>query len=214
MQKAYLLAIVAATVISGYIGLTALTESPTQPKKLDIPSILTADATGVDYFLNIDGIPGESLDEKHMGEINIESWSWGETQSTPRIAGGGGGGGAVKLKVQFSDFTFIHKLDKASPKLMLFCANGKHIKEALLTVRKAGEHPVEYLKVKLSDVIVTSVNPAGSSSDIIPTEQVSFNYSQIELEYKPQKADGTLGEPVDFGWDLKTNNPITTPGGT
>src|SRR5213593_2324488 len=82
----------------------------------------------VDYFLKLDGIEGESQDAKHKGEIDLESWSWGETQTGTMHAGGGGGAG----KVQMQDFHFVMKVNKSSPKLMLACASGEHIKSATL----------------------------------------------------------------------------------
>src|ERR1700753_4105926 len=81
----------------------------------------------VDYFLKIDGIEGESKDSKHKGEIDLDSWSWGANQSGTYHGGGGGGAG----KVAMQDFHFVMKINKASPKLMLACASGEHIKKAV-----------------------------------------------------------------------------------
>src|SRR5256885_3864946 len=96
----------------------------------------------VDYFLKVDGIEGESTDSKHKGEIDVQSFSWGETQSGTFAAGGGGGAG----KVAMQDFHFVMGVNKSSPKLMLACANGQHIKQAVLTCRKAGTDQQEYMK--------------------------------------------------------------------
>src|SRR5688500_16372886 len=98
----------------------------------------------VDYFLKVDSIEGESTDDKHKNEIDVESWSWGETNSGTHATGGGGGAG----KVSMQDFNFTMRVCKATPKLMLACANGQHIKEATLTCRKAGTEQQEYLKIK------------------------------------------------------------------
>lgn len=156
----------------------------------------------VDYFLKIDGIDGESTDSKHKNEIDVLSWSWGETQSGTMAGGGGGGAG----KVAMQDFHFVMKVNKASPKLLQACACGEHIKKAVLICRKAGKDQQEYLKITLSDLIVSSYQTGGSSgSDIVPTDQISLNYSKIEFEYKEQKADGTLGGAVKGGWNLKEN---------
>lgn len=159
----------------------------------------------VDYFLKLDGIKGESKDDKHKDEIDLESWSWGETNSGSHAAGGGGGAG----KVVMQDFHFTMKINKATPELMLACATGKHIKEATLTCRKAGTEQQEFLKIKFSDMLVSSYQTGGSSGgDVIPTEQVSLNFSKIEYEYKPQKPDGTLDGPVKAGYDLKANKKV------
>ncbi|HEV8541841.1 MAG TPA: type VI secretion system tube protein Hcp, partial [Verrucomicrobiae bacterium] len=106
----------------------------------------------VDYFLKIEGIEGESTDDKHKNEIDIESWSWGETNAGSHAFGGGGGAG----KVSMNDFSITMRVNKASPKLLLACANGEHIKSASLACRKAGKEQQEYLKIKFSDLLVSS----------------------------------------------------------
>lgn len=159
----------------------------------------------VDYFLKIDGIDGESTDSKHKGEIDLESWSWGESQTGSHSAGGGGGAG----KVHMQDFHFVMRMNKASPKLMLACATGEHIKKAVLTMRKAGKDQQEYAKITMSDLLISSYQTGGSSKgDIIPLEQISLNYSKIEFEYKEQKPDGTLGGAVKAGYDVKKNEKL------
>lgn len=155
----------------------------------------------VDYFLKIDSIPGESTDNKHKNEIDLQSWSWGEANAGKHDAGGGGGSG----KVNMQDFHFTMRINKASPKLFLACASGQHIKEALLTCRKAGKDQQEYLKIKFSDLLISSYQTGGSAGDEVPTEQISFNFSKIEQSYAPQKPDGTLDSPVVHNWSVKTN---------
>lgn len=159
----------------------------------------------VDYFLKIEGIDGESADHKHKGEIDLESWSWGEAQTGSHGAGGGGGAG----KVSMHDFHFVMKVSKASPKLMLACASGEHIKKATLICRKAGTDQQEYMKWEMSDVLVSSFQTGGSAhGDLRPTDQVSLNFAKIEMEYKEQKSDGTLGGAVKAGWDVKANKKV------
>ncbi len=158
----------------------------------------------VDYFLKIDGIEGEAQDDKHKNEIDVESWSWSEHQGGTSAHGGGAGAG----KVSMQDFHFVMKVNKASPKLLLACATGEHIKKGLLTCRKAGKDQQEYLKITLTDVLVSSYQTGGSQSDVLPVDQISLNYSQIEFEYKEQKADGTLGGVVKAGYNIKTNKKV------
>jgi type VI secretion system secreted protein Hcp len=155
----------------------------------------------VDYFLKIDGIEGESLDSKHKAEVEIQSFSFGATQTGSFAAGGGGGAG----KVHMQDFHFTVPVNKASPKLMLACASGQHIKKAVLTVRKAGKEQQEYLKYTFSDLLVSSYQTGGGGGDVLPVDQISLNFAKIETEYKEQKADGTLAGSVKAGWDLKQN---------
>ncbi len=155
----------------------------------------------VDYFLKLDGIEGESQDSKHKGEIDLEAWSWGEANAGSHAYGSGGGAG----KVDMHDFSFTMRVNKASPKLLLACANGSHVKTALLTCRKAGKDQQEYLKIKFTDLLVSSFQTGGSSGDVVPVDQIAINFSKIEYEYAEQKPDGTLGTKVPVHWDLKTN---------
>jgi type VI secretion system secreted protein Hcp len=156
----------------------------------------------VDYFIKFDGIKGESADAKHKDEIDVESWSWGETHVGAAASGGGGGAG----KVSMQDFHFVMRLNRASPGLMKACATGQHIKTATLSARKAGKGQLDYLTFKFHDVLVSSIQTGGSEdTDVLPTDQVSFNFAKLEVEYKPEKADGSLGLAVQFRYDLKAN---------
>jgi type VI secretion system secreted protein Hcp len=153
-----------------------------------------------DYFLKIDGIPGESQDNKHKDEIHLESWSFGEQQSGTMAFGGGGGAG----KVNMSDFQFVMTVNKASPKLFLACATGQHIPQAILTCRKAGKDQQDFYKVKFTDILVSSFQTSGSgSATVLPQESLSFNFAKIEWEYAEQNKDGTLKGPVKVAYDLK-----------
>jgi type VI secretion system secreted protein Hcp len=158
----------------------------------------------VDYFLKIEGIPqAESPDAEYKGSegwMQIESWSFGATQGGTMSYGGGGGAG----KVSMQDFHFVMKSNKASPKLMLACANGEHFKTATVVARKAGKTPQTFLKYIFGDCLVSSFQTGGSgSSDVIPLDQISLNFATIDQEYKEQKADGSLAAPLKVGWDLK-----------
>ena len=154
----------------------------------------------VDYFLKIDGIPGESQDSKHKDEIQLESWSWGETNGGSFGHDGGGGAG----KVAMNDFHFVMKVNKASPKLFIACATGDHIGKAVLTCRKAGKDQQEYLKVTFADLLVSSYQTGGSQGEVIPLDQIALNFAKIEFEYKTQDAKGGLGGSIKHGYDLKT----------
>jgi type VI secretion system secreted protein Hcp len=153
----------------------------------------------VDYFLKIDGIEGESTDTKHSKEIELQSWSWGESNQGSMASSSGGGAG----KVAMGDFSFSMFVNTASPKLMLACASGEHIKKATLTCRKAGKEQQEFLKIDFTDFLVSSYSTGGSPGETIPMEHISFNFTQIEMKYKAQKADGSLGGEIPAGWNLK-----------
>jgi type VI secretion system secreted protein Hcp len=160
-----------------------------------------------DYFLKIDGIPGESVDKAHKGEIQLESFSWGE--STPNLGPGSHtGGGTAAGRVQMQDMHVVARVNKASPVLMLACASGKHIKSAVLTVRRTGKQLQDFLVIKMTDLLVSSYQIGGSSaSNEPPLDQISFNFASIEVDYRPQNPNGSLGAVVSGGWDVVKNVP-------
>jgi type VI secretion system secreted protein Hcp len=158
-----------------------------------------------DIFLKLDGIEGESEDSKHKKEIMCETFSWGASNATSFTHGTGGGVG----KVQLQDIHFTKVVDKSSTKLFAACASGEHIKSGLITFRKAGKDQQEYLKIKLSDIMISSVTfQDHSAGGTLAHESVAIAYSKIEIEYAPQKADGTLGASDTKGWDLKENKKV------
>ncbi len=154
-----------------------------------------------DIFAKIGDIKGESLDDKHKENIEVLSWSWGVSQSSSLAPGGG----SVAGKVSFSDFSFTHRLDKASPALMKACATGEHIKEAIITMRKAGQGQHEYLIIKMNDVLVTNVQAGAFAEQDATTESIALQFAKVQVEYKPQKADGTLDAGIHFKYDIKAN---------
>lgn len=153
-----------------------------------------------DIFLKLTNIKGESKDSKHSGEIDIDSFTFGLTNGGAWASGGGGGAG----KVAFQDITFSKSADSSTGPLMEACAKGTHIKEGLLTVRKAGGQQEEFYKITLNDILVTSISNGGAAGGN-PTETVSLNFGLIKFDYKEQAADGTLAGVVKFGWDIKKN---------
>jgi len=155
-----------------------------------------------DYFLKLDGIKGESKDSKHKDEIDILSFSWGASQTGTSAHGGGAGAG----KVAFQDFHFVMKMSKASPLLLQHLSTGKPITTANLVARKAGGTQQEYLKIKFTDVLISSYQSGGSQGgDEIPVEQISLNFSQINVEYADQKEDGSLNPATVASYNLKQN---------
>lgn len=159
-------------------------------------------ATGI--FLKMGDIEGESQDDKHKDEIEALAWSWGVSQAGSIHAGGGGGSG----KANFSDLSFTHYIDKASPNLLKSCANGEHVKEVKLAVRKAGRGEQDFLVITMDDVIITSVAATDDGGDGGLLETVSLQFAKVDFEYKPQKADGSLEAGVHFKWDIKANKEV------
>jgi type VI secretion system secreted protein Hcp len=154
-----------------------------------------------DIFGKIGDIKGESTDAKHKDEIDILSWAWGVAQSGTMAHGGGGGSG----KASFNDFNFTHHVDKATPPLLKACATGSHIPTATITVRKAGQGQQEYLIIRMTDVLVTGVAMSVAGDEPTTAENVTIQFAKVDLEYKPQKADGSLDAGIHFKYDIKAN---------
>ncbi|TVR51884.1 MAG: type VI secretion system tube protein Hcp [Puniceicoccaceae bacterium] len=156
----------------------------------------------VDMFLDLGKeISGESMDKKHKGTIDVLAWSWGASNSGTFHVGGGGGAG----KANFQDISVTKYVDKATPKLLLYCANGDHLDQAVLTVRKAGKNPLEYIKITMKKVLVTSLSTGGSGGEDRLTENISLNFAQVQVDYVEQKPDGSGHPPVAFTWDIAAN---------
>ncbi|MDR5760420.1 type VI secretion system tube protein Hcp [Caballeronia sp. LZ035] len=154
-----------------------------------------------DIFIKINGIDGESQDAAHKSEIEVASWGWRVSQDSMMHAGSGGGAG----KASVDDLSFEHLMDRASPNLMKYCLTGKHIDQAVLTVRKAGGNPLEYLKITMSDVMVTKVQPSGSHGENGVREEVRLAFSKVKQEYIVQNAQGGSGGAVTAAFDIKGN---------
>jgi type VI secretion system secreted protein Hcp len=155
----------------------------------------------LDFFLQIDGIAGESRDSKHKGAIDVLSWSWGESNIAPHGTGGGGGAG----RVAFQDLSFTMPLSKASPALFLACATGQHFKQAKLFVQRAGGKAAgDFLTWTFSDVLVTSYQTGASEGQDLPLDSLAMNFSKAQISYKAQKADGSLDTAITAGFDVKT----------
>lgn len=154
-----------------------------------------------DIFAKLGDIKGESLDSKHKDEVEVLSWSWGVNR-TGSIAHGGG---SSEGKASFNDFNFTHHIDKASPVLLRACATGERIKEATITVRKAGKGQQEFLIIRMNDIVITSVALSAAGDAAATAESVALQFAKVDLEYKPQKPDGSLDAGVFFKYDIKSN---------
>ena len=164
-----------------------------------------------DAFLKLDGIPGESTDAAHKGEIQVTGFQGGfNNPSHVGSATGGAGAG----KVTFQDFQFNVPVGPATPKLLLACAQGTHIASAVLSVRKTGAKAgaaagVDYLKYTLTNCVVSSVTTGGASTDDAPHENFSLAFAQIQVSFQPQSATGqAAGPPTTTGWNLQQNKQV------
>jgi type VI secretion system secreted protein Hcp len=153
-----------------------------------------------DFLLKLDGIDGESKRDGHEKWIEIESWSWGVANAGSSSVGSGAGTGQAMLQ----DFNFTVEHGVSSPLLFQFCATGAPIAKAELHVRKSGGKQEVYITWKFTDVHLGHYATGASSGGPLPLDQVSFNFTKLEVEYKPQKADGSLGTAIPGSFDVKT----------
>ena len=158
----------------------------------------------VDMFLKLEGVPGESKDEKLTDHIEILGFSWGVTQQGSYGTGTGGGSG----KAHFQDAHFTHYFDKASTVLFQMCATGKHIAKGEFIARRAGADgkPQPYCNLKFDDLIVSSVSPSGhGGGDDRMTESFTLNFRKITYVYTTQDNKGIAQKGNEVKWDLQKN---------
>lgn len=156
----------------------------------------------IDSFLKLGDLKGESIVKGFEDQIQLLSWSWGMTQSGTTHTGLGGGAG----KVNVSDLTLTKYTDSASPNLFSACCTGKHFESAIITMRKSGGQPLDYLKLTLTDIIVTSVSTGGSGGEDLLSENVSLNFAQFKYEYQPQDAKGgKKGGAITASYNISKN---------
>lgn len=156
----------------------------------------------MDMFMKIDGVEGESADKENAKTIDVLAWSWGVSNSGTTHHGGGGGSG----KVNVQDLSFTKYIDKATTALMLMASNGAHIDKAVLLVRKAGgAKALDYLKITMEEVIITSLSTGGSGGEDRLTENVSLNFAKVMVEYNPQSKGGTGDGTTTYNWDIAAN---------
>jgi type VI secretion system secreted protein Hcp len=156
----------------------------------------------VDMFIKVGDITGESKDKTHKGKVDVLAWSWGMSNSGTTHMGGGGGSG----KVNVQDLSFTKYIDSSSNALLKACCEGKHYDDATLIVRKAGGTPVEYVVIKMEEVMVTSVSTGGSGGEDRLTENVTLNFAKFTYKYQEQDDKGSpKGGTKDWAYDIAGN---------
>jgi len=138
-----------------------------------------------DMFLKVQGVTGEAADTDHKGEIEVVSWSWGMQASVSAATGLASG------KSTISELQIVKRVDQSSPTLMAFLNKNKLVTQAQLTVRKAGKTPLEYLKIELENVRVTSLKTESAGPELV--EHVSLGFSKVRVSYTPQDPTGARG---------------------
>jgi type VI secretion system secreted protein Hcp len=153
----------------------------------------------VDYFLKLDSINGESVDQNFKNQIGVLSFSWGGTQTTSVAGTGGSGAGKVSL----DEFSITKYYDAASPEIFKAMLLGSHITSGTLSAVKSGANGKAFLTISFTELFVTSQRISASSE--IPTETVSFSYNTIKVDYSKQNEQGNLTSVGPVSYDLKAN---------
>jgi len=158
----------------------------------------------VDMFMQLDGIKGESKDDKYAESIDVLAWSWGVSNSGSAHMGTGQGTG----KANFQDISFTKYVDKSTADLMFACSSGKHVAKAKLICRKAGTDPLDYLTFNFTDILVSSISTGGGKGEERLTENVTLNFGTVQMEYWTQSKTGAKDKNALFGWDIPTNKKL------
>lgn len=154
-----------------------------------------------DMIIRIEGVEGESKVADHEDEIDVLAWSWGMTQPGSMHDGTSSAG-----RAKVHDIVIRKYIDKSTPHLMRAVLDGKHFDEATLTMRKSGETPVDFLSIRMSQVLVTSVSTDAVNDDsYVPTETITLNFAKLTVSYTPQREDGSPEAKIDLTWDIQTN---------
>lgn len=159
-----------------------------------------------DAYLKLEGVEGEATRKNYEKQIFLDSFSWGAHNPRSPVGSGAGAG-----RVEISNFTVSKKTDKSSPKLFQACCAGKHFPKATLTLLKAGgENPVDYLKYDFTELFVGDIQWSGATNggDDTPQETVGFSFGSVQITYTTQKPDGSKGEAIVNGWDLRGAKPL------
>lgn len=159
-----------------------------------------------DIYIKIDGIPGEATDGDHKDWIEVLSYTHGITQPASATVSSAGGG--TTTRCDHENYSITKYVDKASPKLYELCSSGKHISSITIDMMRAsGDSRVKYMEVKMEQVVIAGVSPAGGPE--FPTESVSLNYGNIKWTYSQQKRpDGSQAGQTTGGWSLVEHKAV------
>jgi type VI secretion system secreted protein Hcp len=182
--------------IPALLAVAGPAHAQTTPATVGVP-VRVADPSA---FLKLDGIPGESTNANHPGEIDVQSFDFAVTNAAGDGAGGGGGAG----KATFAPIKFTKTYDSPSPLLLARVASGQHIPSATFTFSRGGRNGDGFLVYKLSDVTDTSYEQGGDTATSPLLEHVALSFTKVQVSYTP-----VAGPPlVTAGWDVLQNKPI------
>lgn len=162
---------------------------------------------GVALFMKVDGVTGESADSQHKNWTDIRSFSWGATQPGAMASGSGGNAG----RASFNDLVVVAYMDKGTAAIVKNCVTGKHITSVEVSACKTGGSQIEFMRITLQEVLVTSAQVTGvDPSD--PADRLLMNYgfqaAKVKKQYWQQNDTGGKGAEVTVGWNIKENTEM------
>ncbi|KVP45282.1 Hcp family type VI secretion system effector [Burkholderia ubonensis] len=162
---------------------------------------------GVAMFMKVDGVAGESADAQHKGWTDIQTFSWGASQPGAMASGSGGNAG----KASFNDLVVAAYMDKGAPAIIKNCASGKHLPSVEISACKTGGTQVEFMRVTLQEVLVTSAQVAGVDPGDVADRLLmhyGFQAAKVKKQYWQQNDNGGKGAEVSVGWNIKENTEM------
>ncbi|KVP80099.1 Hcp family type VI secretion system effector [Burkholderia ubonensis] len=162
---------------------------------------------GVAMFMKVDGVTGESADAQHKGWTDIQTFSWGASQPGAMASGSGGNAG----KASFNDLVVVAYMDKGAPAIIKNCASGKHLPSVEISACKTGGTQVEFMRVTLQEVLVTSAQVAGVDPGDVADRLLmhyGFQAAKVKKQYWQQNDNGGKGAEVSVGWNIKENTEM------
>jgi type VI secretion system secreted protein Hcp len=162
---------------------------------VSLDAALASFGTATNYYLRIPNIPGDSAVNNHANDIDVQTFTWGMTNSAGTATG-----------AKFTNLTITKFIDPASPLLMSAAAAGTSLGTIVLFAEKPGPSPFEYVRLTIGGAKVTSLKQTGDRASGI-LETVGLAYTKLTLRYAKQSQDGSIGTTIQRCWNLSTQQP-------
>lgn len=155
---------------------------------------------GADFYLHVQTkragkLKGEAMAPGHEDDIVIVHWDWGLS------AGSAIGSVQATGRRSYTALTLVKQIDSASTALMSALATNDEVKEARLTLCRAGEGQHPFLTLTLKGARITSLKHSGDEGGSTH-ETVTIAFTKVDVEYVPQKGTGLRGGSMTFSDDV------------
>lgn len=189
--------------LTGAIALGGSAAAAAEPPAMASVAALAGVTGGASYFLQLDGVPGDSVDADHPAWIDLSSYQWGASNTAVVTAAGAGRG-----RASISALSLTTAFGSASPRLFLRTMNGRTIPTATIHGMSRGDQPRKFLEVGLDGVIVTAYSTSAASET--PFDSFSLIFAAIRYSIFLQNPDGSAGETITSSWNVRTGTGTGT----